>query len=45
MNKNLLLYGALGFIVYRYIIKQRQTAAAAAGRDPNIITAAQQTRN
>ena len=29
MNKNLLLYGALGFLVVRYLIKQRQTAAAA----------------
>jgi hypothetical protein len=29
MNKNLLLYGALGFLVVRYLMKQRQTAAAA----------------
>ena len=28
MNKNLFLYGALGFLAVRYIIKQRQTAAA-----------------
>jgi hypothetical protein len=26
MNKNLFLYGALGFLVVRYLIKQRQTA-------------------
>jgi len=29
MNKNLLLYGALGFLVVRYLMKQRQTAAVA----------------
>ena len=29
MNKNLLIYGALGFLVVRYFLKQRQTAAAA----------------
>ena len=28
MNKNLLLYGALGFLVVRYFIKQRQNATA-----------------
>jgi hypothetical protein len=28
MNKNLLLYGALGFLVVRYLIKQRQNATA-----------------
>jgi hypothetical protein len=28
MNKNLLLYGALGFLVVRYLIKQRQNAAS-----------------
>jgi len=28
MNKNLFLYGALGFLVVRYLIKQRQTATA-----------------
>ena len=32
MNKNLLLYGALGFLVVRYLIKQRQNAAG------NVIT-------
>ena len=28
MNKNLFLYGALGFLVVRYLIKQKKTAAA-----------------
>jgi hypothetical protein len=28
MNKNFLLYGALGFLVVRYLIKQRQNAAS-----------------
>jgi hypothetical protein len=28
MNKNLFLYGALGFLVVRYLIKQRQNATA-----------------
>jgi hypothetical protein len=27
MNKNLLLYGALGFLVVRYLMKKRQNAA------------------
>ena len=27
MNKNFLLYGALGFLVVRYLMKQRQNAA------------------
>ena len=27
MNKNFLLYGALGFLAVRYIIKQRQKSA------------------
>ena len=34
MNKNLFLYGALGFLVVRYLIKQRQNATA----DTNTIT-------
>ena len=28
MNKNIFLYGALGFLVVRYLIKQKKTAAA-----------------
>jgi hypothetical protein len=27
MNKNLLLYGALGFLVVRYLMKKRQNVA------------------
>jgi len=27
MNKNLLLYGVLGFLVVRYLMKKRQNAA------------------
>lgn len=35
MNKNLLLYYALGFLAVRYIIKKRKTAA---GNNSNTIT-------
>lgn len=31
MNKNLLLYGALGFLLVRYALKQRKTANGKGG--------------